>query len=48
MRSTEKVRLLVFSIFLAVLIVFAMVYQPVNAMSHPAHPGNATVMPVGK
>ena len=48
MRSTEKVRLLVFSVFLAVLIVFAMIYQPVNAVSHPAHPGNAATMPAGK
>ena len=48
MRSTEKVRLLVFSLFLAVLIVFAMVYQPVDAISHPSHPGNTAVVPVGK
>jgi hypothetical protein len=48
MRSTERIRLLVFSIFLAVLIVFAMVYQPVDAVSHPAHPGNAAVLPTGK
>jgi len=48
MRSTERIRLLVFSLFLAVLVVFAMVYQPVNAVSHPAHTGNAAGMPAGK
>jgi hypothetical protein len=47
MRS-EKVRLLIFSLFLVVLIVFAAVYQPVNAMSHPSQPGTSAVMPVGK
>ncbi len=48
MRSTEKVRLLVFSIFLGVLIVFAMVYQPVDASSHPSHAGSSAVVPVSK
>ena len=48
MRSTEKVRLLVFSIFLAVLVVFAMVYQPVDAVSRPANRGNAAALPTGK
>ena len=46
--SSEKVRLLVFSVFLAVLIVFAVVYQPVDAMSRPSHAGNAAALPVGK
>lgn len=47
MRS-EKVRLLVLSVFLVALIVFAVVYQPVDAMSHPSHSGSVTVVPAGQ
>ena len=48
MRSSDKTRLLVFSLFFVVLIVFAIVYSPANAFSRPADQGNAAVMPVGK
>lgn len=47
MRSAEKVRLLVFALFFVVLIVFAILYHPVNAVSRPAEHGNA-VLPSGK
>lgn len=40
MRS-EHIRLLIFSLFLALLIVFGMVYQPVDAVSHPADRANS-------
>ncbi len=48
MKSPEKVRLLVFSLFFVVLIVFAIVYSPANAFSRPADQGNVAVMPAGK
>ena len=47
MRSSEKVRLLVFSLFLGILIIFAIVYSPANAYSRPADQGNATVVATG-
>jgi cytochrome c peroxidase len=46
MRS-EKSRVLIFSFFFVALVVFAMVYQPVDAVSHPADVAGS-IMPVGK
>lgn len=46
--SAEKERMWVFAIFLAALLVFAIAYHPVNAMSRPADQGGPSVMPVGK
>jgi hypothetical protein len=46
-RSSERVRLLVFSLFLVTLIIFAIVYSPANAYSRPADPGNAAVVATG-
>jgi hypothetical protein len=46
-RSSERVRLLVFSLFLGILIIFAIVYSPANAYSRPADQGNATVVATG-
>jgi len=40
MASREKTRLLVFSAFLFALILFAMLYRPVDAMSRPVSPEN--------
>jgi hypothetical protein len=37
MRSSEKVRLVVFFVFTIALIIFGSVYQPVDALSHPAN-----------
>jgi hypothetical protein len=34
--SSEKMRVLVFSLFLLALIVFGMVYRPADALSQPA------------
>lgn len=48
MRSSEKIRLLVFSAFLVALITFAILYSPVSASSLPAHQGNSAAMPVGE
>ena len=48
MKSSEKTRLLVFSLFGVALIIFAIMYRPVDASSHPADTGNSTVMPKGK
>ena len=36
MESSQKIRLLVFSLFFVGLIVFAILYSPVNAVSRPA------------
>lgn len=47
MRSSEKTRLLVFSLFVAILIVFAIVYNPVNAFSRPTDQGKAVVTSTG-
>ena len=47
MRSPEMVRLLVFSLFCVVLIVFAIVYNPVNAFSRPTDQGKAVVTSTG-
>jgi cytochrome c peroxidase len=46
--SAEKERVCVFGIFLAALLVFAIAYHPVNAVSLPADQGAPSVMPVGK
>lgn len=43
-RSSEKIRLLVFSFFFIVLIAFAALYSPVDAVSRPANRGNSAVM----
>ncbi len=45
--KSDRVRLLVFSLFLAVLIVFAIAYSPPNAFSRPANQGNAAVTSTG-
>jgi len=39
----EQIRLLIFSIFLLVLIVFGLIYQPVDAVSRPADRGKNIV-----
>jgi hypothetical protein len=36
MESSQRTRLLVFSLFFVILIVFAVLYKPVDAMSRPA------------
>ena len=46
--GSEKIRLLVFSLFFIALIAFAVLYRPTNALSSPADQGNVSVMPVGK
>jgi hypothetical protein len=43
-RSSEKIRLLVFSFFFIVLIAFAALYSPVDAVSRPAEHGNSAAM----
>lgn len=45
MESSEKIRLIVLSLFLVVLIAFAIVYNPTSAQSWPA---DTPVMPIGK
>ncbi len=45
MPSAEKVRFILFSSFLFALLVFAITYSPVNAVSHTA---DVAIMPVGK
>ena len=37
MESSQKIRLLVFSLFFIALLVFAILYSPVNAVSRPAN-----------
>jgi hypothetical protein len=44
--DSEKQRALVFAIFLAALLVFAIAYHPVNAMSRAADQAAPSVMPV--
>jgi len=46
--STEKERVCVFAIFLAALLVFAIAYHPVNAVSRPADQAARSVVPVGR
>lgn len=45
MVSSEKLRVVVFGLFIVVLIAFAALYRPVNALSRPA---DQAIMPVGK
>ena len=46
--SAEKERVWVFAIFLAALLIFAVVYRPVNAISRPADQSPTPVIPVGR
>jgi hypothetical protein len=46
--SSEKVRVLMFSVFLFLLLIFAVVYSPTNALSHAANPDSFMHLPVGK
>src|SRR5579863_3557576 len=48
MGSSQRTRLLVFAYFFVALIIFAIFYRPVDAMSRPADPPNVITMPVGK
>ena len=43
--SGEKERVWVFAIFLAALLVFAIAYRPVNAISRPADQNLSAVVP---
>jgi cytochrome c peroxidase len=45
--SSQKIRLLVFSLFFIGLIVFAILYSPVNAVSRPADKERGSLMPTG-
>jgi hypothetical protein len=45
MRSSGKIRVLVFTIFFIALIIFAVVYRPTNALSRPANQGTSTEAP---
>jgi hypothetical protein len=47
MSSSDKFRLLAFVFFLALLIIFGMLYKPVDASSHPAYPPSFLMMPIG-
>jgi cytochrome c peroxidase len=47
-RSSEKIRLLVFSSFFVALIAFAILYSPTDAQSRSADQGNSATMPAGK
>jgi hypothetical protein len=38
--SSGKIRVLVFAVFLMLLLVFAVAYEPTNAASQPANQGN--------
>jgi hypothetical protein len=38
--SSGKIRVLVFAVFLALLLVFAVAYEPTNAASQPVNQGN--------
>jgi len=40
--NTGKIRILVFAVFLVLLLVFAVAYEPTNAASQPANQGNAS------
>jgi hypothetical protein len=44
-RSSERIRLLVFSFFFIVLVPFAALYSPLDAVSRPEDHGNSAVMP---
>ena len=44
MRSADRTRVLVFFLFFIALLVFAVVYTPTSAFSHPS----ASILPVGK
>jgi hypothetical protein len=46
MGSSQRNRLLVFSLFLILLVIFAILYRPVDAMSRPATP-NPITTPTG-
>lgn len=46
MRS-ERVRLLVFSLFFVVLIIFGVLYRPPDAQSRPAESTSSAVLPQG-
>lgn len=46
--SAEKERVWVFAIFLAALLVFAIVYRPMDAISRPSDQNVSSVMPAGK
>ncbi len=48
MPSSERVRLAVFCLFFCILVCFAVLYRPMNAMSNPADQSNSSPMPVGK
>lgn len=48
MESSQKIRLLVLSLFFVGLIVFASLYSPVNAVSRPADKESGASMPTGK
>jgi hypothetical protein len=47
-RFSEQIRLIVLAVFFVALILFAIVYQPVDAFSHPAGQTNGAVRPAGK
>ncbi len=47
MSSSDKFRLLAFVFFLALLIIFGMLYKPVDASSYPLYPPSFFVMPIG-
>jgi hypothetical protein len=40
--NTGKIRILVFAVFLVLLLVFAVAYEPTNAASQPANQGNTS------
>lgn len=50
--TSGRIRVLVFAVFLLLLLVFAVAYEPTNAASQPANQGNtagvATGQPVRK
>lgn len=46
--SSEKVRVLMFSVFFFFLSIFAIVYSPTNALSRAANPDSSMPSPVGK
>jgi len=46
--QSEKIRLIVFSVFAVLLVVFGMLYEPVNGVSRPAARAHAVVTPAGK
>lgn len=48
MRYSQNIRLLVFAVFFVALIVFAILYSPVNAVSRPADKATMDLLPTGK